>query len=142
MRRGWRDYLRYNPFGTMAALAALTLGGLGVVLGDGVSQGMTVSLRDAAGPLAHLWGLMFAGGGALKLFGLYAHRSTVEIPGLWLMVGGYTFYSITVIAGLGQHGLAAGVISTALAMGCLLKVNIIMARAREAARRHDHEAVE
>lgn len=142
MKTTWQRQLHYNPFGTMAAVSACILGTLGIVLGDGVSQGMTVSLRDVAGPIGHLWGTMFAAGGALKLYGLYAHRTTIEIPGLWLMTGGYAFYAITVVTGLGMHGLAAGIIASATTIGCLLKVNIIMRRAEGAARRHEHEAGE
>lgn len=130
----WRAHLVYNPFGTMAAIAAIVLGGLGIVMGDGVSAGMTSSLHSVAAPVAHVWGLAFSVGGVLKLFGLYAGRTTIEIPGLWLMVAGYGFYSLTVIAGLGAHGLAAGVISGALTVGCLLKVRIIMSTARELTR--------
>ncbi|MEV4179952.1 hypothetical protein AB0J28_00715 [Streptosporangium canum] len=126
----------------MAAGAAVVLGGLGVVLGDDVSQGMTNSLYSTAGVMAHLWGIMFAAGGLLKLYGLYWHRSTVEIPGLWMMTGGYAFYCITVLAGLGVHGLAAGIISAALTIGCLLKVRLIMRRARAAVRLHDSEGSE
>ena len=132
----WRLNLTYNPFGTLAAIAAIVLGGLGIIMGDGVSQGMTESLHSVAGIVAHLWGLMFAAGGALKLYGLYTGRTIVEIPGLWLMVGGYGFYSLTVIAGLGAHGIAAGIISAAMTIGCLLKVRIIMTSAREVTRLH------
>lgn len=131
---GWRLQLDLNPFGTMAAAAAVVLGTLGMILGDGVSQGMTLSLHATANLTAHLWGAMFAFGGAMKLIGLYTHRSTVEIPGLWAMTGGYAFYSITVTAGLGMHGLAAGIISAAMTIGCLVKTQIIMARARQVTR--------
>ncbi|MEV4059739.1 hypothetical protein [Nonomuraea dietziae] len=134
-----RERLRHNPFGTVAAAAAVVLGALGLALGDDVSQGMTNSLRDSAGPIAHLWGAMFSAGGVLKLYGLYWHRSMVEIPGLWMMTGGYAFYAITVVTGLGMHGLAAGIISAALTLGCLLKVRIIMGAARAAAVTHDRE---
>lgn len=129
----WRDLLERNPFGTMAAAAAVVLGLLGAVLGDGVSQGMTNSLAGAANVTAHLWGLMFAAGGAAKLVGLYTRRSTFEVPGLWAMIGGYAFYAITVMTGLAAHGLAAGIIAAAMTIGCLLKVRIIMRRARLAA---------
>jgi hypothetical protein len=132
----WRLHLVHNPFGTMAAIAAIILGGLGVVLGDGVSQGMTESLHSVASVVAHLWGGLFAAGGALKLIGLYSGRTTIEVPGLWLMVGGYGFYSLTVVAGLGAHGIAAGVISGAMTIGCLLKTRIIMTSAREVTRLH------
>jgi hypothetical protein len=131
---GWRIQLELNPFGTMAALAAVVLGALGVVLGDGVSQGMTLSLHSTANVTAHLWGATFAIGGALKLVGLYTRRSTVEIPGLWLLTGGYAFYSITVTSGLGVHGLAAGIISGAMTIGCIIKTRIIMTRARQVIR--------
>lgn len=137
MRRpplGWRLTLELNVFGTIAAGAAVVLGSLGLVLGDGVSQGMTQSLHATANVTAHLWGGAFAAGGILKLIGLYSHRSTIEIPGLWCMVGGYAFYSITVTLGLGMHGLAAGIISGALTIGCLLKARIIMSRARQVTR--------
>jgi len=134
----WREHIRHNAFGTMAGIAAVILGTLGTLLGDGVSQGMTISLRDAAGPVAHLWGATFAIGGAMKLIGLYLNRSTVEVPGLWVMAGGYAFYSITVVAGLRMHGLAAGVISAALAVGCMLKAKVIMQRARDALRRYEN----
>jgi hypothetical protein len=138
MRRplaGWRLQLDLNPFGTMAAAAAIVLGTLGIFLGDGVSQGMTLSLHATANLTAHLWGTAFAAGGVLKLIGLYARRSTIEIPGLWAMTGGYAFYSITVTAGLGMHGLAAGIISGAMTIGCLIKTRIIMTRARQVMRR-------
>jgi hypothetical protein len=131
----WRHQLDLNPFGTMAAVAAVVLGILGIVLGDGVSQGMTLSLHSTANLTAHLWGVLFAAGGALKLFGLYTGRSTVEVPGLWAMTGGYAFYCITVITGLGAHGLAAGIISGAMTVGCLIKTRIIMTRARRVTRR-------
>jgi hypothetical protein len=131
----WRLRLNANPFGTFAAFAAIILGGLGVVIGDDVSAGMTSSLHTVAAPIAHLWGGMFSLGGALKLFGLYTGRSTIEIPGLWLMVGGYGFYSLTVVAGLGMHGLAAGIISGSVTLGCLLKARLIMRAARKVARR-------
>jgi hypothetical protein len=68
---GWRWRLELNPFGTMAAIAAVVLGTLGIILGDGVSQGMTLSLHATANLTAHLWGATFATGGALKLIGLY-----------------------------------------------------------------------
>jgi hypothetical protein len=132
---GWRLQLDLNPFGTMAAAAAIVLGILGMILGDGVSQGMTTSLHATANVTAHLWGVMFAAGGALKLLGLYTNRTTLEIPGLWAMTGGYAFYAITVIVGLGMHGLAAGIISAAMTIGCLVKTQIIMARARQVMRR-------
>jgi hypothetical protein len=132
---GWRLQLELNPFGTMAAVAAIVLGALGVILGDGVSQGMTLSLHATANLTAHLWGAAFAVGGTLKLIGLYAHRSTIEIPGLWLLSGGYAFYAITVTLGLGMHGLAAGIISGAMTIGCLIKTQIIMTRARQVIRR-------
>lgn len=130
----WRIALQLNPFGTMAAIAAILLGTLGAIFGDGVSQGMTLSLHSTANVTAHLWGVAFAIGGILKLIGLYAGRSTVEIPGLWAMTGGYAFYSITVTAGLGTHGLAAGIISGAMTIGCLIKTHIIMDRARQVMR--------
>ncbi|GIH95450.1 hypothetical protein ACFFMN_23070 [Planobispora siamensis] len=126
----WRDRLYANPFGTMAAVAAIVLGILGAVLGDDVSRGMANSLANSADVVAHLWGVAFAVGGALKLIGLYRHRTTMEIPGLWVMFGGYSFYSLTVTTGLQVHGLAAGTISAALAVGCLLKVRLIMRQAR------------
>jgi hypothetical protein len=132
---GWRLRFELNPFGTMAAGAAVVLGSLGMVLGDGVSQGMTLSLHATANFTAHLWGAMFAAGGILKLAGLYLHRTTIEIPGLWLLTGGYAFYSITVTLGLGMHGLAAGIISGAMTIGCLIKTQIIMSRARQVIRR-------
>lgn len=131
---GWRLQLELNPLGTMAAAAAVILGTLGVILGDGVSQGMTLTLHNSANLTAHLWGAAFAAGGTLNLTGLYTHRSTIEIPGLWAMVGGYAFYSITVTAGLGMHGLAAGIISAAMTIGCLIKTQIIMSRARQVTR--------
>lgn len=131
----WQLQLELNPFGTMAAAAAIVLGTLGVILGDGVSQGMTTSLHTTANLTAHLWGGAFAAGGILKLVGLYMHRTTIEIPGLWAMTGGYAFYSITVTAGLGMHGLAAGIISAAMTIGCLIKTRIIMTRARQVIRR-------
>jgi hypothetical protein len=131
---GWRLQLDLNPFGTMAAGAAVVLGILGLILGDGVSQGMTTTLHSTANLTAHLWGAAFAAGGILKLVGLYARRSTIEIPGLWAMTGGYAFYAITVIAGLGMHGLAAGIISGAMTIGCLIKTRIIMLRARQVTR--------
>lgn len=127
-----RARLWLNPLGTTAALAAVILGSLGAVLGDAVSQGMTLSLHATAGPVAHLWGLTFATGGILHLVGLYTHHSTIEIPGLWMMIGGYAFYSITVVTGLGMHGLAAGIISAATCAGCLLKVYVISRAARAA----------
>ncbi|MFB4285716.1 hypothetical protein ACBJ59_61390 [Nonomuraea sp. MTCD27] len=130
MTNSRRESLKLNPFGTVAAGAAIVLGSLGAALGDDVSQGMTNSLHATAGPVAHLWGVMFAAGGILKIYGLYWHRTTMEIPGLWMMCGGYAFYSITVVVGLGMHGLAAGVIAAALAIGCLIKVSIIMRAAR------------
>ncbi|MBB2914848.1 hypothetical protein FHS43_006160 [Streptosporangium becharense] len=134
MTLDWRNQMRHNPFGTTAAGAAVVLGGLGLVLGADVSQGMTNSLRGSADIVAHLWGGAFAAGGVLKLVGLYRHRSEVEIPGLWMLTGGYAFYSITVTVGLGVHGLAAGTISAALTIGCLLKARNIMRSARMAAR--------
>lgn len=134
-----RENLKLNPFGTVAAGAAVVLGCLGAVMGDDVSQGMTNSLHATAGPVAHLWGVMFAAGGVLKIVGLYWHRATMEIPGLWMVAGGYAFYAITVVTGLGMHGLAAGVIAAALAIGCLIKVRIIMRRARRAGRVRDLE---
>lgn len=119
-----------NPFGTMAAITAVFLGSLGIVLGDGVSQGMTLTLHSSANITAHIWGAMLMIGGVLKLIGLYGFRTTVEIPGLWMMIGGYAFYSITVVAGLGMHGLAAGTVSGGLTVGCFLKTRLIMKRAR------------
>lgn len=128
----WRDRLATNPFGTMAGLAAVILGCAGLISGDRVSAGMTNSLRDTASLIAHLWGGMFALGGILKLYGLYRHRTTVEIPGLWLMIAGYAFYALTVTAGLGMHGMAAGVLASALCLGCLLKVRLINRSAKAA----------
>jgi len=133
MRQPWRTQLAWNPFGTMASLAAIVLGSLGVIMGDRVSQGMTNSLAGHANVVAHLWGIMFTAGGVLKLYGLYAGRTTVEIPGLWMLGGGYAFYALTVVTGLRMHGLAAGIIATAMTLGCLLKIRIIMTRARTAA---------
>ncbi|MDH2429307.1 hypothetical protein [Sphaerisporangium sp. TRM90804] len=134
-----RERLRLNPFGTVAASAAVVLGGIAAVLGDDISQGMTNSLRASAEIMAHLWGASLAAGGLLKLYGLYAGRSTMEIPGLWMMAGGYGFYAITVVGGLGLGGLAAGILSTALAVGSVIKVQIIMRHARNAVRLHDAE---
>jgi hypothetical protein len=131
----WQARLSQNPFGTMIAAAAVILGILGMVLGDGVSQGMTLSLHSAAAVSAHLWGVMFAAGGSLKLYGLYGGRAVADVSGLWLQAGGYAFYAITVIAGLHVHGLAAGIIATALAVGCVLKVHTIQARAPRRTRR-------
>jgi len=133
-REQFRYRLDLNPIGTMTAVAAVILGVLGVVVGDGVSQGMTLSLHSAAGATAHLWGVAFAAGGLLNLAGIYTGRTTMEIPGLWAMTGGYAFYSITVVAGLALHGLAAGIISAAMAAGCLLKTHVIMTRARQVSR--------
>lgn len=133
----WRDRLRANPFGSMAAVAACLLGLLGALFGDMVSQGMTNSLRQSAPPVAHLWGVLFTTGGLVKLYGLYWSRSGWEVIGLWAMTGGYLFYAITVTAGLGLHGLAAGIISGALAIGCILKARLIMATARAVARAAD-----
>lgn len=127
---GWRTQLSGNPFGTMVAVTAIVLGGLGVVLGDEVSQGMTNSLAGHANVIAHLWGTMFAAGGMLKLYGLYTRRFTLELPGLYLVAGGYAFYCLTVITGLRMHGLAAGTIAGGLAIGCLLKAHAITDRAR------------
>ena len=131
---GWRLQLDLNPFGTMAAIAAVVLGVLGMILGDGISQGMTLSLHSTANVTAHLWGALIALGGALKLIGLYAGRSILEVPGLWAMTGGYFFYALTVVTGLGAHGLAAGIIAGAMAIGCLIKTRIIMNRARQVTR--------
>lgn len=130
----WRDRLAVNPFGTAAGIAAIILGVLGAVIGDRVSQGMTNSLASASNGTAHVWGALLAAGGVFKLSGLYSGRSSVEISGLWLMAGGYLFYAITVLAGLGSHGLAAGIISSALATGCAVKVRVIMRRARDVTR--------
>jgi hypothetical protein len=135
-----RERLRHNPFGTVAAGAAVVLGGLGAALGDDVSQGMTLSLHATATVMAHLWGIMFATGGLLKLYGLYWGKSTMEIPGLWMMAGGYAFYAIVVLVGLGLGGLAAGILSGALSIGCLIKVQIIMRLSRIAGLQHDAEA--
>jgi hypothetical protein len=137
VRTTWRDRLEWNPFGTADAAAAVVLGVLGIVLGDGISQGMTNSLAGHANVIAHLWGVGLAGGGLMKLFGLYAGRTTIEVPGLWIMCGGFAFYAITVVTGLGRHGLAAGVLATAATIGCVLKVRTIMRRARRAALLHD-----
>ncbi|MFG2003173.1 hypothetical protein ACGFNU_28835 [Spirillospora sp. NPDC048911] len=117
----------------MIAVAAIVLGGLGMLIGDGVSQGMTNSLAGHANVIAHLWGAMFAVGGLLKLYGLYARRLVIELPGLYLITGGYAFYCLTVITGLRTHGLAAGVISGALTIGCVLKAHATMNRARDVA---------
>jgi hypothetical protein len=117
----------------MVAIAAIVLGGLGAVIGDGASQGMTNSLAGHANAIAHVWGATFAAGGVLKLYGLYSRRVTLELPGLYIVSGGYGFYALTVIPGLGVHGLAAGIISGALALGSLLKARAIMRRAREMA---------
>jgi hypothetical protein len=122
----WRAPLDVHPFGTLTAAGAVVLGFLGVIFGDGVSEGMTISLAGYANIVAHLWGVGFAAGGAAKLIGLYARRTTIEVPGLWLMAGGYAFYSITVVVGLGGHGTAAGVISAAAAIGSVLKARTIM----------------
>ena len=127
---GWRQRLASNPFGTMVAIAAIVLGGLAAVIGDGASQGMTNSLAGHANAIAHIWGVTFAVGGVLKLFGLYSRRVTLELPGLYIVSGGYGFYALTVVPGLGVHGLAAGIISGAMALGSLLKANAIMRRAR------------
>ena len=132
-----RDRFRTNPFGTCAAIAAVILGLLGIIIGDRVSQGMTESLRASAWGVAHLWGAGFMAGGCAKLYGLYQGRTTVEIPGLWMMAGGYVFYAITVVVGLGQHGIAAGTLSTAMAVGCVAKTRLIMAAAARASARHD-----
>ncbi|WP_067483028.1 hypothetical protein [Actinomadura hibisca] len=128
---GWRAQLSGNPFATMVALTAVVLGALGMIIGDGVSRGMTDSLAGHANAIAHLWGLIFATGGALTLYGLYARRVTLELPGLYLVAGGYAFYCLTVLTGLKQHGLAAGVISGGLAAGGLLKAHAITVRARQ-----------
>ncbi|MQY08310.1 hypothetical protein [Actinomadura macrotermitis] len=127
---GWRTRLSGNPFGTMVAVTAILLGGLGMVVGDRVSQGMTNSLAGHANVIAHLWGAMFAAGGAMKLYGLYAQRFLLELPGLYLVTGGYAFYCLTVLTGLRTHGLAAGVMSGALTVGCVIKGRAITARAR------------
>lgn len=127
---GWRTQLSGSPFETMVAAAAVVLGALGLAMGDGVSRGMTNSLAGHANLLAHLWGAMFAVGGALTLYGLFARRVTLELPGLYLVTGGYAFYCLTVLVGLGTHGLAAGVISGGLTLGCLLKAHTITERAR------------
>ncbi|GAA3039720.1 hypothetical protein GCM10017559_80080 [Streptosporangium longisporum] len=116
------------------------LGSLGAILGDDVSEGMTLSLHATGTVMAHLWGATFAVGGVLKLYGLYWGRSTMEIPGLWLMSAGYAFYGITVVTGLGIGGLAAGILATVLAVGCLFKVRSIMRRARIVVRQNDAEA--
>lgn len=126
----WRSRLASNPFGTMVAVAAILLGGLGAIVGDGASQGMTNSLAGHANVIAHIWGAAFSAGGALKLFGLYARRVTLELPGLYIVSGGYAFYALTVIPGLGMHGLATGIISGAMAVGSLVKAQVIMRHAR------------
>lgn len=131
---GWRALLAWNPFGTMIAGAAIILGGLGLVIGEEVSQGMTNSLAGHANVIAHLWGAMFTIGGLLNLYGLYARRLLIEVPGLYLITGGYAFYCLTVITGLKTHGLAAGTISGALTIGCVLKAQAIMGRARAVSR--------
>jgi hypothetical protein len=141
MTMGWQRQLLGNPFGTMAAVSAAILGALGLILGDGVSQGMTNSLAGHANVIAHLWGAMFATGGALKLFGLYRLRFSIELPGLYLMAGGYAFYSLTVLTGLRGHGLAAGVISAALTLGCLVKAHAITSEARRLGRLHKEGGV-
>jgi hypothetical protein len=128
---GWRNALASNPFGTMVAIAAIVLGGLGAVIGDGASQGMTNSLAGHANAIAHIWGAVFAAGGLLKLCGLYSRRVTLELPGLYIVGGGYGFYALTVVPGLGVHGLAAGIISGALAVGSLFKARAIVRRARQ-----------
>jgi hypothetical protein len=134
MSDSWRTRRELNPFGTVVGAAAVLLGGQGIVLGDGVSQGMTNSLHAQAALIAHLWGVVLALGGALKLAGLFGGRSAIEIVGLWMMCGGFGFYCVTVVTGLAAHGLAAGTISGALAVGSYNKVRIIMRRARRAAR--------
>lgn len=132
--------LEQNPFGTTAAITAVFLGSLGAILGDDVSQGMTLTLHSSANVTAHIWGGMLMIGGILKLIGLYGFRTTIEVPGLWMMIGGFAFYSITVTAGLGMHGLAAGLISAGLTVGCFLKTRIIMKRAELASQLSDQES--
>ncbi|MBW8484882.1 hypothetical protein [Actinomadura parmotrematis] len=127
---GWRAQLSTNPFASMVAATAILLGGLGMVIGDRASRGMSISLAGHANVIAHLWGAMFAVGGVLTLFGIYRPRLTVELPGLYLLAGGYGFYCLTVLTGLRTHGLAAGLISGALTLGSLLKARAITARAR------------
>lgn len=130
MRR--REQLHRHPLGSAAATAGIVLGTLGLIVGQDVSQGMTNSLRGVAGPVAHLWGLELAAGGVLMLVGLYWRHSELETPGLWMLAAGYAFYAITVVVGLGFHGLAAGIISAALAIGCVIKVRATMRKARAA----------
>jgi len=136
---GWKGLLTLNPFGTMTAIAAVILGGAGAIFGDLVSQGMTLTLHSTANITAHGWGVLLMLGGALKLIGLYLRKSTLEIPGLWCMAGGYGFYSITVTFGLGMHGMAAGVISAAATISCMLKAHIIVTRARWVVQLTDRE---
>jgi hypothetical protein len=128
IKPSWRLAFYANPFGTFSAMASVLLGGLGIFIGDTVSAGMTNSLKGTANVIAHIWGIGFASGGVMKLWGLYSGRTSVEVPGLWMMLGGYTFYSITVTIGLGAHGIAAGICSGAMAAGCLAKIKIIMRR--------------
>jgi hypothetical protein len=127
---GWKGLLTLNPFGTLAAIAAVVLGAAGTVVGEDISQGMTLTLHSTADLTAHAWGVLLMSGGILKLVGLYLRKSTLEIPGLWCMAGGYGFYSITVTFGLGVHGIAAGTISAAMTISCMLKAHIIVTRAR------------
>ncbi|WP_018656957.1 hypothetical protein [Actinomadura flavalba] len=125
-----RRRLSGDPFATAVAGSAIALGTVGMVIGERVSQGMTNSLAGQANAVAHVWGLMLAAGGVLVLCGHDARRSTLELPGLYLVTGGYAFYCTTVLTGLGTHGLAAGLMSGALAGGCLLKAREISVRAR------------
>ncbi|MCO6009754.1 hypothetical protein NE236_32765 [Actinoallomurus purpureus] len=117
----------------MVAVAAIVLGGLGAVIGDDTSQGMSKSLAGHSNAIAHIWGVTFAVGGVLKLYGLFTRRVTLELPGLYIVSGGYGFYALTVVPGLGVHGLAAGIVSGSLAVGSLLKAKAIMRRARQVA---------
>lgn len=125
-----REKIADNPFGTMAAAAGIILGGLGVIVGDDVSQGMTNTLRATATVVAHLWGVELATGGILKLLGMFRGRPDIETLGLWLLCGGFAFYCLTVVAGLGHGGLAAGTVSAALAIGCVLKSRLIRRQAQ------------
>jgi len=119
-----------NPFGTFVAIGGVIIGILAAFIGDDISLGMSRSLHNSANYVAHTWGFFFALGGVLKISGLYRRKLVTEIPGLWMLAGGYGFYAVTVAIGLGFQGVVAAIVSGCIALGCVNKAVHILNRAK------------
>lgn len=113
---------RLLPTATSVFMAAIPLGLVVLVLGEGASRALTVIGGDLP---ARALGVLFFGGGMCSLVSVLIRDSFVEAIGSGLIAGGMAIYSAAAFIGLGTQGLIAGILSLSMAVGFMGRVFLL-----------------